>query len=62
MDEAISVVYYFDELFRHVIPDLLDDLADELRRLGIELSPTTRPLRFGTWVGGDRDGNPFVTP
>ncbi|MFN2608335.1 MAG: phosphoenolpyruvate carboxylase, partial [Acidimicrobiales bacterium] len=61
MDEAASVLFYLEDLFRLVIPDLLDDLAVELRRLGVELPPRSRPLRFGTWVGGDRDGNPSVT-
>ena len=61
-DEADSVIYYLNDLYRHVVPDMLDDLDRELARLGLEMPPDARPLRFGTWVGGDRDGNPFVTP
>ncbi|MCA1690885.1 MAG: phosphoenolpyruvate carboxylase [Actinobacteria bacterium] len=61
-EEAQSVVFYLDELFGSVLPDLLDDLAAHLGRLGVSLPPRARPVRFGTWVGGDRDGNPAVTP
>lgn len=61
-DEANSVVYYLEEVYNEVIPDLLDELDHQLSRLGVDL-PTTRPvLRLGSWVGGDRDGNPNVTP
>jgi phosphoenolpyruvate carboxylase len=62
LDEARSVLFYADEVFSAVLPDLLDDVATQLGRLGVELPPRARPVRFGTWVGGDRDGNPAVTP
>ncbi len=62
VEEASAVVYYIDSLYREVLPALLDDLAAHVRRLGVELPARARPVRFGTWVGGDRDGNPTVTP
>ncbi|MCP3975595.1 MAG: phosphoenolpyruvate carboxylase [bacterium] len=61
MDEARSVIYYFDEIFREVSGELFDELDHQLARLGVALPPDSTPLHFGTWVGGDRDGNPFVT-
>ena len=61
IDEARLVIYYFDEIFRDVCGDVLDELAHQLARLDVDLSPESRPLHFGTWVGGDRDGNPNVT-
>ncbi len=61
LEEAASVLFYLDELYREVVPDLLEDLDRELSRLGIALPLSARPLRFGNWVGGDRDGNPFIT-
>ncbi len=61
IDEARSVVYYFDEIFREVAADLFDELDHQLGRLDVALPSAATPLHFGTWVGGDRDGNPFVT-
>jgi phosphoenolpyruvate carboxylase len=61
-DEAAAVVYYLDEQFHHVVPELVQDLAMALGSLGVDLPAGARPVHFGTWVGGDRDGNPNVTP
>jgi phosphoenolpyruvate carboxylase len=65
-EERRNVIYYLQEVF----PSVLKDLDLRLRQAWTEagyhadtlVSPSTLPrLRFGTWVGGDRDGHPFVT-
>jgi phosphoenolpyruvate carboxylase len=61
MDETTSVIFFFDELFSGAIPEVLDDYAAQMKRLGIDVRVDRSPIRFGSWVGGDRDGNPFVT-
>ncbi|HSI79269.1 MAG TPA: phosphoenolpyruvate carboxylase [Solirubrobacterales bacterium] len=62
LDEARNAVYYFDELHRDALPHVLEALTEELARLDLDLPLEARPLSFGSWIGGDRDGNPNVSP
>ena len=55
LDEVRSFMAVFDESLFRTVPELM-------RSLDIALgSPAPAFLRFGSWIGGDRDGNPAVT-
>jgi phosphoenolpyruvate carboxylase len=58
--EAISLIWYLENVFYHSIPDIIIRL---LNGLGQPLHTWENPaiLKVGFWPGGDRDGNPFVT-
>ena len=61
IDEAMNALYYLDDLSRSTVSQVLEDFVSELNKFGINLDSTARPLSFGSWIGGDRDGNPHVT-
>ncbi len=63
LDEAASILNTFVDSVYEVVPRLHSDLAFSLAESYPEESWPERPfLRFGSWVGGDRDGNPNVKP
>ena len=61
-DEVSSGLYYFDQTLFEVLPDLHREFEVSLRRhFPGNVWRIPNFLRFGSWIGGDRDGNPFVT-
>ena len=55
---------YYSGCLIDMLPNLYEEFADALREeYECELTANQLPnlLLFGSWIGGDRDGNPFVT-
>jgi phosphoenolpyruvate carboxylase len=64
-DEIKMGLDYYDVSIFETLPSLYREIAEALRTsYGLEVEAHTLPqvLCFGSWIGGDRDGNPFVTP
>jgi phosphoenolpyruvate carboxylase len=64
-DEIKMGLDYYSDCLIATLPGLYEEFADAFRQIyECELSADDLPtfLRFGSWIGGDRDGNPFVTP
>src|SRR5690606_37245726 len=62
IDEVDNGLFYFNETLFDVIPDVYMELERCLEKYYPNQSWHVPPfLRFGSWIGGDRDGNPSVT-
>jgi phosphoenolpyruvate carboxylase len=63
LDEVDYALHYFQEVLFDVVPQLTQRLQYYLKNTFPNLTPPTHKFcYFGSWVGADRDGNPFVTP
>ena len=65
-DEIENSLYYFRESIFACLPEIYRNLESAIKQVYPEARGRAIEIpnivRFGTWVGGDRDGNPFVTP
>jgi phosphoenolpyruvate carboxylase len=64
-DEIKMGLDYYDVSLFETLPGLYQEIAAALKaEYGLDLDVSELPilLGFGSWIGGDRDGNPYVTP
>ena len=63
LDEARSAFGVFEHTVWDAVPQYLRSLDSTMRAVtGRPLPLDAAPIRFGSWIGGDRDGNPAITP
>ncbi|MDZ7630130.1 MAG: phosphoenolpyruvate carboxylase [Gemmatimonadaceae bacterium] len=61
-DEIAEALRYYDLTLFHVLPALQIAVQAKVDQLAPGHAPRVAPVvRMGSWIGGDRDGNPFVT-
>jgi phosphoenolpyruvate carboxylase len=63
IDEVANGLAYYDHTFLRGLPIFYADLEDRLGSIDAAWQDIDVPsfLRMGSWIGGDRDGNPYVT-
>ena len=62
LDEVANGLSFYDYTFLHEVPRLHCALEDRLNKeAGADHGQLASFLKMGSWIGGDRDGNPFVT-
>lgn len=61
MDEVRYGLYHFEHVVMDAVVDVHEDLQVHAEKNDDD-SLHNRFITFGSWIGGDRDGNPFVTP
>src|SRR6266702_3676867 len=61
LDEVANGLSFYDYTFLHEVPRLHCALEDRLNEGDGAAGELASFLRMGSWIGGDRDGNPFVT-
>lgn len=61
IDEARNAIYYLGNILTGAMPEVMTELGELLSEHGVTLPAEKAPIRFGSWIGGDRDGNPNVT-
>src|SRR6266481_3523052 len=61
LDEVANGLSFYDYTFLHEVPRLHCVLEDRLNEGDDGAGELASFLRMGSWIGGDRDGNPFVT-
>ena len=59
-NEITNVMEYYNSSFLQAVPNLMLEYKRLAKEHGLELEQP-RPITMGMWIGGDRDGNPFVT-
>ena len=63
LDEVRAGLIYFSSTLAEVVPEVYRDLESTIRETYPDCDLPVPPLlSFGSWIGGDRDGNPNVTP
>ncbi|MBR1226142.1 MULTISPECIES: phosphoenolpyruvate carboxylase [unclassified Bradyrhizobium] len=61
LDEVANGLSFYDYTFLHEVPRLHCALEDRLNEGDSSRGELASFLKMGSWIGGDRDGNPFVT-
>ncbi|TFU25546.1 phosphoenolpyruvate carboxylase [Thermus tengchongensis] len=61
-DEIKGGLYYLPTTLWQAVPRVVEGLEAALEKVYGRRPRLKSPVRFRSWIGGDRDGNPFVTP